>query len=230
MVEVEFLHTMAPTGAPRHELLFKVGTPIMLIRNLRPAEGLCNGTRLLVKRLSKNGRTLAAQIISGSPKYIGNIVLLPRIKFVMDKSDLGFGWSRTQFPVRCAFAMTINKSQGAYTPSDALRRTRTRNPLIRARDTGQTLQKVGVHLLRPCFAHGQMYVALSRVGNPDHILVLLPHDDTQDPINALFITNNVVFDEALTPKPGGGAPAQAAAGGAPGMAAVPEPMAALSSV
>ena len=49
MVEVEFLHTMAPTGAPRHELLFKVGTPIMLIRNLRPAEGLCNGTRLLVK-------------------------------------------------------------------------------------------------------------------------------------------------------------------------------------
>ena len=33
---------------------------------------------------------------------------------------------------------------------------------------GQTLRCVGVHLPKPCFAHGQLYVAASRVGRPAH--------------------------------------------------------------
>jgi len=44
-----------------------------------------------------------------------------------------------------AFAITINKSQG------------------------QSLEDVGLYLPRPVFAPGQLYVALSRVGNPDWI-------------------------------------------------------------
>jgi ATP-dependent DNA helicase PIF1 len=37
---------------PSHEIRLKVGVPIMLIRNIDRAIGLCNGTRLIVSRLS----------------------------------------------------------------------------------------------------------------------------------------------------------------------------------
>ena len=59
---------------------------------------------------------------------------------------------RKQFPIKLAFAMTINKSQG------------------------QTLSRVGVFLETPCFNHGQLYVALSRVGDPSHLKVFVRHE------------------------------------------------------
>ncbi|UYV72356.1 hypothetical protein LAZ67_9002769 [Cordylochernes scorpioides] len=36
---------------------------------------------------------------------------------------------------------------------------------------GQTLQVVGVHLESPCFSHGQLYVACSRVSSPKNLFV-----------------------------------------------------------
>eukprot|EP00660_Eupelagonema_oceanica_P003746 gene3746-biopygen3074 len=39
---------------------------------------------------------------------------------------------------------------------------------------GQTLRRVGVNLQRPCFTHGMLYVALSRVGDSTSARVLLP--------------------------------------------------------
>eukprot|EP00267_Zea_mays_P043383 XP_020395464.1 ATP-dependent DNA helicase PIF1 [Zea mays] len=46
----EFLNTLTPNGLPPHVLKLKVGCPIMLLRNIDPANGLCNGTRLVFKR------------------------------------------------------------------------------------------------------------------------------------------------------------------------------------
>ena len=51
-----------------------------------------------------NGRVLEAEIATG--KHRGNIVYIPRIKLSPDDTDLPYKWSRLQFPVRVAFAMS----------------------------------------------------------------------------------------------------------------------------
>ncbi|KAG5577884.1 hypothetical protein H5410_058018 [Solanum commersonii] len=43
----DFLHTLNPTGLPPYKLTLKKNCPIMLLRNLNPCEGLCNGTCLI---------------------------------------------------------------------------------------------------------------------------------------------------------------------------------------
>ena len=66
--------------------------------------------------------------------------------------------------------MTINKSQG------------------------QSLDIVGVDLRNPVFAHGQLYVALSRVTNVESLFVLLPTQHKGK-------TENVVYPDALLKDP-----------------------------
>ena len=133
-------------------------------------EGLCNGTHLLVQRVI-NERLVEAKIASPG-KHHGNIVYIPRIQLDAEKQLFPFEWSRRQFPVRVAFAMTIHKAQG------------------------QTLERVRVYLPSPCFSHGQLYVAASRVGHPDHIRFAVDRDE-----NGERRTRNVVYREALTSTP-----------------------------
>jgi len=52
---VEFLNTLRFSGIANHELQLKVGVPILLLHNLNQSIGLCNGTRLIVKRLGQRG-------------------------------------------------------------------------------------------------------------------------------------------------------------------------------
>jgi ATP-dependent DNA helicase PIF1 len=47
-VLVEFLNTLAQ-GLPPHELRVKTGAPIIMLRNLYPAYGVCSNTRLIVE-------------------------------------------------------------------------------------------------------------------------------------------------------------------------------------
>ena len=41
----EFLNTLTPNGLPPHVLKLKIECPVILLRNIDPAGGLCNGTR-----------------------------------------------------------------------------------------------------------------------------------------------------------------------------------------
>ena len=159
---IEFLNTLTPSGTPPHKLILKVGVPIMLLRNISPIEGLCNGTRLIVRRFQQH--VIDAEILTGS--HIGKRVFIPRIKITPSDIRLPFQLVRRQFPVCLAFAMTINKAQG------------------------QTIPHMGLDLRNPVFAHGQLYVALSRVQSKNNIIILIDNYYDEN-----IYTKNIVYKE-----------------------------------
>ena len=143
----EFLHTLTPEGFPPHTLMLKPGIPLMLLRNLNPKHGLCNGTRLIFNSVISN-KVLNCTIVESQA-----VVLIPRITFVpLSDDSWPIDWQRKQFPLKPAFVMTINKSQG------------------------QTMQMAGLILRPEVFTHGQLYVAMSRVGSPAKLKVAAMND------------------------------------------------------
>lgn len=98
-----------PPGFPDHELELKIGSIAMLIRNLDVRAGLVNGTRLLVTSISTVKVTCV--VLNGNAIIDGEIVHITRVPFVGRVSDL-INMERIQFPLRCAFCITYNKSQG----------------------------------------------------------------------------------------------------------------------
>ncbi|KAG5531387.1 hypothetical protein RHGRI_026119 [Rhododendron griersonianum] len=151
----EYLNSLDPPGLPSFRVELKVGCPIMLLRNISPKNGLCNGTRMMVVRCGT--RIIEAKILTGEKS--GNLEFIPIISLTPSSSEFPFRMTRRQFPVRLAYAMTINKSQG------------------------QSVKFVGVDLRTPVFSHGQLYVALSRCTSFDRISVLLPVDETDTTTN-----------------------------------------------
>ncbi len=104
----EFFNTLEVSGLPSHKLLFKIGAPMMLLRNLDPSAGLCNGMRLIVWRFTM--RVVEAEIITG--KGASNVAFIPRIEFISNNSGLPFTFARKQFPLWLVYAMIINNFQG----------------------------------------------------------------------------------------------------------------------
>ncbi|KAL1290057.1 hypothetical protein AAHE18_20G101800 [Arachis hypogaea] len=155
------------SGLPNHSLKLKIGVPIILLRNVDPAGGLCNGTRLVVRDLGIN--VIGADIISGS--NVGDKVFITRMNLIPSDTVIPFKFQRRQFPVSLSFAMTINKSQG------------------------QTLSTVSLFLCRPVFCHSQLYVALSRVRNRNGLKILLCDEGLVDPTKTENVVFKEVFDK-----------------------------------
>ncbi|XP_058742091.1 uncharacterized protein LOC131614535 [Vicia villosa] len=141
----EFLSSLTTSGLPNHLIRLKVGTPVMLMRNIDQSEGLCNGTRVMITKMANH--VIEAKIMAG--KCCGNLVYIPRMDMSPSQSPWPFKLKRRQFPIIVSYAMTINKSQG------------------------QSLDKVGLFLPRDVFTHGQIYVALSRVTTKQGIKILV---------------------------------------------------------
>ena len=109
---------------------------MVILRNLRVA-GVSNGQRCSLVDASPNQKLITVSIPGQN-----RLVVLPKIDFELGLKEFGeCKFTRRQFPVRLAFALTIHKSQG------------------------QTLDRVVVdlrHALNP-LSPGQLYVACSRV-------------------------------------------------------------------
>ena len=103
---VEFLQNFNASGLPCAKLTLKVGCPLMLLCNLDPANGLCNGTWMILTCFRPH--VLECRLLSGN--NAGKAVFIPRITINADTAELPIAFSCCQFPVRLAFAMTINKS------------------------------------------------------------------------------------------------------------------------
>ena len=162
MFSKEWLNEQEYNGVPLHKLRLKVGVPVILLRNINPAQGLCNGTRLIITEL--HDHVIKCKVMSNPSQ----IVHLPRMILSPSSQHISFEFKRRQFPISLAFAMTINKSQG------------------------QTLRYTSIYLPAPVFEHGQLYVAVSRVTCQKNLRIFLENDAKQGFINGEWITRNVV--------------------------------------
>lgn len=95
-------------------------------------------------------------------------VMIPRIMLLPSDMACAVMISRRQFFVRAALCMTINKSQG------------------------RTLERAGIYLPAPCFGHGQLYVAMSRVGKPGGLKFMITHPVKPGELPGM-VTEDVVF-------------------------------------
>ena len=124
---------------PPHTLQLKEHSITVLLCNLDPVNEHGNGTRHVIEHL--HDHIIDATIACGP--HAGKQILIHRIPMIPLDNILPFHMKRKQFPVRPAFAITSNKAQG------------------------QTLSHVGIYLKQGFFSHGELYVAMSRVGSKD---------------------------------------------------------------
>ena len=144
---IEFLNTLCPSGMRPHTLQLRKHSITILLRNLDPVKGHCNGTRYVIEHL--HDRIIDATIACG-PRA-GKQIFIPRIAKIPSDNIFPFHMKRKQFPVRLAFAITSNKAQC------------------------QTLSHVGIYLKQGFFSHGKLYVAMSRVGLKDNLKIYSDH-------------------------------------------------------
>ena len=143
---IEFLNTLCSSGMRPHTLQRRMHSITMLLCNLDPVKGHCNGTRYVIKHL--HDHIIDATIACG-PRA-GKQIFIPRIAKIPSDNIFPFQMKRKQFPVRRVFAITSKKAQG------------------------QSLSHEGIYLKQGFFSNGQLYVAMSRVCSTKTALKSIP--------------------------------------------------------
>lgn len=176
---------MVATGVPPHTLPLKVGTVCMITANLDPAATLMNGSRVVVVACGQHTvSVMKPEDWDSRPRVddeemqriVVPVHLIPPINFEFGVSAIGVKVKRRQFPLRLVYAVTFNKSQG--------------KPLDRA----------AIGLRKLCFAHGQLYVALSRVRGRQFICLLINVSDRRpNGVAARNVVHQAILAAAVPP-------------------------------
>jgi len=150
VIKGDFGNEYLPTAV---DLKLKKGAQIMLLNNDFYGQWI-NGTIGKVKRFEKDDEgddVIVAELDNGETARISPYTW-KIYRFFLKNEELRSEevGSFTQYPVRLAFAVTIHKSQG------------------------KTFEKVIIDVGRGTFAHGQMYVALSRCTTLEGIVLKQP--------------------------------------------------------
>uniref|UniRef100_A0A1I7U5B6 ATP-dependent DNA helicase n=1 Tax=Caenorhabditis tropicalis TaxID=1561998 RepID=A0A1I7U5B6_9PELO len=172
-VDPEIYFRETPSGMPPHRLRLKVGAQCVLLRNQSVALGLCNGTRLTLERF---GIDVIYFSINNPTATSGKEVFLHRVKMTPSgKKNVPAEFTRLQYPIRLAYASTVNKSQG------------------------MTLSRCGLVLHSNVFSHGQLYVAMSRVRRREDFRLWHYRRHLNDDFHVCggILVRNVVFNDIL---------------------------------
>lgn len=167
--DVDMANMYSASRFPEHDLKLFIGCPVMCLRALN--RQLNNGDRGIVRSIS--AYRLGLFMLTGSSK--GSIVHLPRMRFTPNAACMRMEMTRLQFGVAVAFAITVSKSQSCG------------------------FQHVGVWLNDHLFAHGQLYLALSRVRvGRDGLYTLLfaSHNNIMRGDRGVF-ARNIVYEELI---------------------------------
>ena len=182
MLKEDILNQFNHNSCPLHNLILKIGDICIITRNIAKKQGLTNNARVIITNIQQYCITVNFNFLFFT---ILNMLLqvqtigilsksfqIPRIRF---KFRLPFGesfqMSRLQFPLRLGYCITVNKSQG------------------------QEYNHLLIDLRNPSFAHGHLYVALSRVKYFNKIAILVNTCDTRDDIYP--IVKNIIYPELL---------------------------------
>jgi hypothetical protein len=109
----------------------------------------------------------------------GQRAFIPRMPLTSEMDNFPFKLKRLQFQFRPGYAMTGNRGQG------------------------QTIDRLGIYMPRPFFAHGQLYTSFSRIRNQNNIKALILDTPSQGRMTLnprLFFTQNVVYRKLLSPQ------------------------------
>ncbi len=143
----EYVAALTLHGVPPSHLTLKLRGRYMIMKNYDGKRGAINGTLCELMQMSRY--LIQVKLLTGTQE--GRIIMLPRCSFTVsnENSGLPFQFCRVQFPIIPAYCVTVHKAQG------------------------QSLARAGLYVDRDCFAHGQLYTALSRVGGWDKLAVLI---------------------------------------------------------
>jgi hypothetical protein len=157
-----------PGSAPPHQLRLKLHDICILMRAVSKADKLATNTRVRITGISEN----VVRVSTLDPDVASRrTASLPRFVF---KIKLPYGKSyhitRRQFPLRLAYSLSMNRSQG------------------------QTLDRVVVDLTKHCFMHGHLNVAMSRIRDANNIAVYIIAEGDYDDANKMVVTTNVIIE------------------------------------
>jgi len=159
----EFLNMQHEYGVPPHELRLVKGALYEIMRNFNPEDRLMNHTPVILREVHSHHVVIETLDKRQFP--------LPRICFRWALAGGTTTMVRRQYPLRPAYAVTYNGSQGS------------------------TLTRCVVDLRKSPFAHGHLYVALGRVHSRHSIRVLTTPERCSSEGHAL--TKNIVWQELL---------------------------------